>query len=89
MEGSIMKTITTFISVLLLVLFSALTFAKDVYVNGYTRSDGTYVAPYYRSSPNKSYNDNWSTSPNTNPYTGKKGTRKPTYNDKSPKRYGR
>lgn len=24
----------------------------DVYVRGYTRSDGTYVAPHYRSSPN-------------------------------------
>ncbi len=25
---------------------------SDVFVNGYTRSDGTYVAPHYRSSPN-------------------------------------
>ena len=49
----------------------------DVYVHGYTRSDGTYVAPHYRSSPNSSTYDNWSTRGNVNPYTGKIGTRSP------------
>ena len=42
----------------------------DVYVRGYTRSDGTYVAPHYRSSPNATRNDNWTTRGNVNPYTG-------------------
>ena len=56
----------------------------DTYVHGYTRSDGTYVQPHYRSSPNSSYNDNWSVRGNTNPYTGKSGTLSPTQNDRSP-----
>lgn len=56
----------------------------QVHVDGYTRRDGTYVAPHYRSSPDSSYNNNWSVSPNTNPYTGQQGTRSPTYNDRPP-----
>jgi hypothetical protein len=56
----------------------------DQFVNGYTRQNGTYVAPHYQSSPNSSYNDNWSTRGNTNPYTGMEGTKAPTYNDRAP-----
>lgn len=44
------------------------------YVNGYTRSDGTYVAPHYRSSPDSSRSNNWSSQGNVNPYTGRSGT---------------
>jgi opacity protein-like surface antigen len=62
--------------------------AADTSVRGYTRSDGTYVAPHTRSSPNNSYNDNWSVKPNTNPNTGEKGTREPTLNDKPPSNNG-
>lgn len=57
---------------------------SDTYVHGHTRKDGTYVQPHYRSSPNSSYNDNWSVRGNTNPYTGKSGTLPPTWNDRSP-----
>ena len=46
-----------------------------VYVNGYYRNDGTYVQPHYRTSPNNTVNDNWSTYPNVNPYTGQTGTK--------------
>jgi hypothetical protein len=53
-------------------------------VNGYFRNDGTYVAPYYRSSPDSSYNNNYSVSPNVNPYTLKSGTLSPTLNDRPP-----
>lgn len=53
-------------------LVAALAMA-DQYVNGYFRSDGTYVAPHYRSSPNSSRFDNYSTQGNTNPYTGQRG----------------
>jgi hypothetical protein len=56
-------------------------------VNGYTRSDGTYVQPYYRSSPDSSYNNNYEVKPNVNPYTGKSGTLPPTYDDRPPSRY--
>ncbi len=47
----------------------------QVHVNGYTRKDGTYVAPHMRSSPNSIKQDNWSTKGNINPYTGKIGTK--------------
>jgi hypothetical protein len=53
-------------------------------VQGHTRSDGTYVQPYTRSTPNNSYNDNYSTRGNSNPYTGQTGTNSPTYNNRSP-----
>jgi hypothetical protein len=46
-------------------------------VRGYTRSDGTYVQPHYRSSPNSSSYDNYSTKGNSNPYTGQVGTKDP------------
>ena len=46
-------------------------------VKGYTKKNGTYVAPHYKSSPNKSKLDNFSTKGNVNPYTGKKGTVNP------------
>lgn len=47
----------------------------DTYVDGYYRSNGTYVEPHYRSDKNSTVYDNWSTYPNINPYTGKKGYR--------------
>ena len=46
-----------------------------VYVKGYTTNNGTYVQPYYRTSPNNTVYDNWSTYPNVNPYTGTIGTK--------------
>jgi hypothetical protein len=47
----------------------------QTHVNGYYRTDGTYVQPHYRSSPNNTVYDNWSTRGNVNPYTGQVGTR--------------
>jgi len=46
-----------------------------VHVNGFYKKDGTYVQPHYRTSPNSTVMDNWSTYPNVNPYTGNVGTR--------------
>ena len=34
-----------------------------------------------RSTPDTSYNNNWSTTPNVNPYTGQPGTRQPRLYD--------
>lgn len=51
--------------------------SADVFVNGYTRSDGTYVQPHYRSNPDGNIYNNWSTKGNYNPYTGKPGTINP------------
>jgi len=42
----------------------------DVWVNGYYRSNGTYVSGHYRSSPDGNPYNNWSFPGNTNPYTG-------------------
>lgn len=49
----------------------------SVSTRGYTRSNGTYVQPHYRTAPNSTRSDNWSTRGNVNPYTGKAGTRDP------------
>lgn len=47
-------------------------------VKGYYKpKSGTYVQPHYRTSPNRSRLDNWSSKDNLNPYTGKLGTRSP------------
>lgn len=51
---------------------------KSVSVKGYTKKDGTYVAPHQRSSPDGSKLNNYSTKGNVNPYTGKAGTVNPT-----------
>ena len=39
----------------------------DVYVDGYFRSNGTYVKPHYRTSPNNTVIDNYSYPGNYNP----------------------
>jgi hypothetical protein len=72
-----------FICAAVMIGFAAPVYAGE-YVQGYTRGDGTYVAPSYRSSPDSSYNNNYSVRPNVNPYTGNYGTKAPTYNDRPP-----
>jgi hypothetical protein len=42
---------------------------------GYTRKNGTHVDSYKRSTPDKTINNNYTTKGNTNPHTGKSGTR--------------
>lgn len=48
-----------------------------VRVDGHYKKNGTYVAPHYRTTPNGTKNDNWSTIGNVNPYTGDAGTKNP------------
>lgn len=43
----------------------------DVHVRGYTRQDGTYVPPHWRSRPDGNPSNNYSFPGNTNPYTSK------------------
>ena len=50
---------------------------STVSVRGYTKRNGTYVAPHKRTAPNSTKGDNWSTKGNVNPYTGKEGTKEP------------
>ena len=49
----------------------------DDYVRGYTRKDGTYVQPHYRSDRDGNPYNNYSYPGNTNPYTGKQATGDP------------
>jgi hypothetical protein len=46
-------------------------------VHGHVTKNGTYVPPHQRSNPNDSKTDNWSSKGNSNPYTGKEGTKDP------------
>ena len=46
-------------------------------VHGYTKKNGTYIAPHHRTSPNGTQRDNWTSKPNRNPYTGKNGSKEP------------
>jgi hypothetical protein len=75
------RLIALMVAASVLVPFAAF---ADQFVSGYTRSDGTYVAPHYRSTPDSSYNNNWGVQGNINPYTGAMGTQRPTYNDHTP-----
>ena len=47
------------------------------YARPYVRSDGTYVQGHYRTAPDNTRLNNWSTQGNSNPYTGQKGYRDP------------
>ena len=77
-----MKKLTWFsLSIIIVVLsWGEYAFGGDVFVNGYTRKNGVYVQPHYRSSPNSNVYDNWSTKGNVNPYTGKMGAKNPGAN---------
>jgi hypothetical protein len=71
------------VSFFLAILFITNIASADTHVNGYTRKDGTYVQPHYRSDANNSVYDNYSTKGNANPYTGKEGTVNPYNNYKT------
>lgn len=69
-----MKHILSLFSCLIIsVLSLAQTNPNHIYVNGYYDSNGNYVSGYYRTAPNNTINDNFSTYPNVNPYTGEIG----------------
>jgi len=59
----------------LLFTTTAVNAQQRVHVDGYTRSNGTYVPPHNRTAPDTTRNDNWSTRGNTNPDTGVNGTK--------------
>lgn len=69
-----------FVAFVMFFSFAGVAFAQDGYVNGYYRSDGTYVQPHYRSQADGNPYNNYSTQGNVNPYTGNQGTRDP-YNN--------
>jgi hypothetical protein len=78
-EGILVRTMNSALAVVLASLLgigSAFA-ASSHYVRGYTTRSGTYVLPHRQTNPNGSKFDNWSTKGNINPYTGRRGMRKP------------
>lgn len=73
------KLIASFLLALaMLVGVAGIAEARTVRVKSYYKpSTGRYVAPHYKTSPNKTKFDNYSTKGNYNPYTGKKGYTNP------------
>ena len=63
--------------------FAAFTFAsasaQTTTTRGYTKANGTTVAPYIRTQSNGTNADNWSTQGNANPQTGTNGSRAQDY----------
>ena len=51
--------------------------SNTIHIDSYQKGNGTSVKEHDRTAPNNTNHDNWSTSPNVNPQTGKKGTKKP------------
>lgn len=55
----------------------------SVYVKGYSKSDGTFVPGYYKTTPDHTNHNNWSTNGNSNPYSNQAGYRAPDYSNKA------
>jgi hypothetical protein len=82
--GTLMKT-RLLLAIAISTLISATAHAE--WVSGYTRKDGTYVAPHTRTDPNSTTFDNYSTKGNYSPSTGKEGSRDPYALPTSPNPY--
>jgi uncharacterized protein YxeA len=69
------KILYTLFTLVLLVSFSTnIAEARTIKVKSYYKpSTGKYVNTYYKTSPNKTKLDNYSTKYNYNPFTSKKG----------------
>ncbi|MCE9549101.1 hypothetical protein K8Q98_01745, partial [Candidatus Nomurabacteria bacterium] len=74
-----MNRLLTFVLVLLVIFISASNAEAYVKVKGYTRKDGTYVAPHVRSNPNGLKYDNYSYKPSQGLYNKTYGTRGATW----------
>jgi hypothetical protein len=66
----------------LLLLLTGIVLSASAYadnhtsVRGYKTKSGTVVQPHERSNKNKTQIDNWSTKGNSNPHSGKRGSKK-------------
>lgn len=70
-----MKKIILFVAIIITLATISSVEAKTTKVQGYYKpKTGTYVMPYFKTAPNKTKFDNYSTKGNYNPYTGKSGT---------------
>lgn len=66
-------TLSLIISTLLSIAVQAQTNPDHIWVNGYTRNDGTFVRGHYKTKANSTVNDNFTTPGNYNPYTNEPG----------------
>lgn len=71
------KVIAWVLCAVMVFCLASLASAKSVKVKGHYRKNGTYVQPHYRTAPDSSRYNNWSTKGNVNPYTGKNGNVNP------------
>ena len=72
------KSKKTYMKAIITAIIAAIgisTVSADVYVNSYTKKNGSFVQGHYRSNPDGNFYNNWSTKGNVNPYTGSIGTR--------------
>ncbi len=75
--------VSTLISLALFLSVYSLAEARTTSVRGYYKpSTGRYVAPHYKTTPNRFKFDNFSTKGNYNPYTGKRGYTSPFKSDR-------
>lgn len=49
--------------------------STSTHVRGHMRKDGTYIQGHRRTTPDRKFENNWTTKGNNNLYTGKKGSR--------------
>jgi hypothetical protein len=62
---------------LIILQFIANSALAYVGVKGHFKKSGGYTRPHYRTNPDGHKVNNWSTQGNTNPFTGKRGYKKP------------
>ncbi len=72
-----MKNISLIIFFLLSKAITSQTNPNHTYQNGYVKKNGKYVDGHYKTGKNKTEKDNFVSKPNTNPYNGKRGYKKP------------
>ncbi len=72
-----MKHLFSFLLVMLIAISAGA--QSTTYQRGYRKSNGTYVGGYYKTTPNRTNHDNYSTRSNYNPYTGSTGTKAKDY----------
>ena len=63
--------------------FSSSVNYNSTFVDSYTRNDGTFVQSHYKSMPNDTNWDNYSTKGNVNPFTGSTGHRAKDYSSEA------
>jgi hypothetical protein len=72
-----MKKLLAFLFAILLSLSSfSQSKSNGTYVKSYKKKDGATVKGHYKSKSDGTTKNNYSTKGNTNPYTGKRGTKK-------------